>query len=232
MRALKTLLVSAGALKRQALEGKGDLSGNELAAAEKEALIVGACNNVLPKLVAEDMDVFTQILGEVFPGAQVAKMEDEKAREHIAAVCKEHEFVPGDKFVQKILQLKQVIEMRHGIMVVGKAGKSAALRTLLTVLERMDKVKGEMYVIDPKAIEKDCLYGSLDGTTLEWTDGVVTSILRKIIDNQKGESDRRHWIVFDGDVDVSFYRSWDSLIIWPFSHHFSSVFRSQNGLKT
>lgn len=30
---------------------------------------------------------------------------------------------------------------------------------------------------------------------------VFTSILRRIIDNQKGESDRRHWIVFDGDVD-------------------------------
>jgi hypothetical protein len=52
-------------------------------------------------------------------------------------------------------------------------------------------------------MSKDRLYGSLDGTTLEWTDGVVTSLLRKIIDNQKGESDRRHWIVFDGDVDVS-----------------------------
>jgi dynein heavy chain 1, cytosolic len=87
-------------------------------------------------------------------------------------------------------------------MVVGKSGKSAALKVLLTVLERMDGVKGETYVIDPKAIKKDQLYGSLDGTTLEWTDGVVTSILRKVIDNQKGESDRRHWIVFDGDVDV------------------------------
>ena len=53
LRALKTLLVSAGALKRKALEGKGDLAGDELAVAEKNALIVGACNNVLPKLVAE-----------------------------------------------------------------------------------------------------------------------------------------------------------------------------------
>jgi dynein heavy chain 1 len=158
---------------------------------------------VLPKLVAEDMEVFTGILGEVFPGAEVAKMEDEKAREHIATVCKDHCYVPAEPFVQKILQLKQVIEMRHGIMIVGKSGKSAALKVLITVLERLDGVKGEIYVIDPKSMSKDRLYGSLDGTTLEWTDGVVTSLLRKIIDNQKGESDRRHWIVFDGDVDVS-----------------------------
>jgi dynein heavy chain 1 len=203
LRALKTLLVSAGALKRKALEGKGSLSGDDLAREEEAALIAGACNNVLPKLVAEDMSLFTEILSEVFPGAQVIKMEDETAREHIIAVCREHQLVSETVFVQKILQLKQVIDSRHGIMVVGKSGKSAALRVLLAVLEKLDATKGELYVIDPKAMSKDRLYGSLDGTTLEWTDGVVTSLLRKIIDNQKGEADRRHWIVFDGDVDVS-----------------------------
>jgi len=203
LRALKTLLVSAGALKRQALEGEEELKGDELAAAEKNALIVGACNNVLPKLVAEDMPVFTSILEEVFPGSEVAKMEDAKAREEIVGACEEHQFVAAESFIQKVLQLKQVIETRHGVMVVGKCGKTAALTVLLQVLEKLDGKKGDMYVIDPKAISKDKLYGSLDGTTLEWTDGVVTSLLRRIIDNQKGESERRHWIVFDGDVDVS-----------------------------
>lgn len=28
--------------------------------------------------------------------------------------------------------------------------------------------------------------------------GIFTSILRTILDNQRGEADRRHWIVFDG----------------------------------
>lgn len=213
LRALKTLLVSAGALKRQALEGKEEMKGDELAAAEKNALIVGACNNVLPKLVAEDMPVFTSVLEEVFPGSEVAKMEDAKAREEIVAACEKHQFVPAEKFIQKVLQLKQVIETRHGIMVVGKCGKTAALTVLLQVLEKLDGKKGDMYVIDPKAISKDKLYGSLDGTTLEWTDGVVTSLLRRIIDNQKGESERRHWIVFDGDVDVSTVQQ----IIWRFN---------------
>ena len=58
-------------------------------------------------------------------------------------------------------------------------------------MEKIDGVKGELYVIDPKAIEKEKLYGDLDGTTLEWTDGIFTSLLRKILDNQKGESERR-----------------------------------------
>jgi dynein heavy chain 1, cytosolic len=205
LRALKTLLVSAGALKRQAIDGKVDLSDDLLMMAEKDALIIGACNNVLPKLVAEDMPVFHKILEEVFPGSKVAQMEDALARDAIADGCKDYEFVASESFVQKVLQLKQVIESRHGVMVVGKAGKSAALKVLMKVLEKLDGVKGEMYVMDPKALSKDKLYGSLDGTTLEWTDGVVTSLLRKIIDNQKGESDRRHWLIFDGDIDVSIF---------------------------
>lgn len=33
-------------------------------------------------------------------------------------------------------------------------------------MEKTDKIKGESYVIDPKAINKDELYGKLDSTTL------------------------------------------------------------------
>jgi len=52
-------------------------------------------------------------------------------------------------------------------MVVGPsgAGKSAAWNVLLNSLHRVDKVKGDAYVIDPKAISKDELYGKLDPTT-------------------------------------------------------------------
>lgn len=203
LRALKTLLVSAGALKRQALEGMGELEGEILAEEEKKALIVGACNNVLPKLIAEDMVIFGQVLEEVFPGSEVSKMDDDRLKEEMMKICEGSGLSASDSFIQKILQLNQVLEMRHGVMVVGPCGvgKSSALEVLLKSLEKVDGTKGAMYKIDPKATGKEKLYGNLDGTTLEWTDGVFTSLLRRIIGNQKGESERRHWIVFDGDVD-------------------------------
>lgn len=61
-------------------------------------------------------------------------------------------------------------------MIVGPSGvgKSAALRTLMKGMEEEDGVKGELYIIDPKAVDKEALYGVLDGTTLEWTDGKLT----------------------------------------------------------
>jgi dynein heavy chain 1 len=51
-------------------------------------------------------------------------------------------------------------------------------------------------------VYKDALYGMLDPTTREWNDGLFTHILRKIVGDVRDESSMRHWIIFDGDVDL------------------------------
>lgn len=58
-------------------------------------------------------------------------------------------------------------------MLVGPVGtgKSAAWRVLLDALERLDGKKGYSYILDAKSVPKEQLYGRLDPTTLEWTDG-------------------------------------------------------------
>ncbi len=88
-------------------------------------------------------------------------------------------------------------------MLVGPeaTGKTATWTVLLESLKRLDGIEGVSYVIDPKALDKERLYGQLDHTTREWSDGLVTHIVRRIIENARGESSKRHWIVFDGDVD-------------------------------
>ena len=52
-------------------------------------------------------------------------------------------------------------------MLVGPCGcgKTAAWKVLLEALQGVDKVKGDHYIIVPKAISKDELYGRLDNTT-------------------------------------------------------------------
>ena len=61
-------------------------------------------------------------------------------------------------------------------------------------------------------MSKEALYGSLDSTTREWTDGLFTGILRKIVDNLRGEDSKRHWIVFDGDVDPDWVENLNSVL--------------------
>jgi len=203
LRALKTLLVSAGGLKRKAMESIDPVEGDALFEIEKQVLIQGACNNVIPKLVAEDLVIFSERLESIFPGSEVAKMEDDNLKNELIKICATENLVAGNVWMQKILQLKQVLDMRHGVMLVGPSGsgKSSALRVLMKGLEKINEKKGNVHIIDPKAMDKEGLYGILDGTTMDWTDGVFTSLLRGILSNQRGEADQQHWIIFDGDVD-------------------------------
>ncbi|KAJ2620207.1 Cytoplasmic dynein 1 heavy chain 1, partial [Coemansia sp. RSA 1290] len=99
-------------------------------------------------------------------------------------------------------------------MLVGAAGsgKTKAWQVLLAALERVDGVEGVSHVIDPKAVSKEALYGTLDATTREWRDGLFTHLLRKIIDSVRGESSRRQWIVFDGDVDPEWVENLNSVL--------------------
>lgn len=117
-------------------------------------------------------------------------------------------------FVMKVLQLYQISNLNHGLMMVGPSGsgKSTAWRTLLKALERIEGVEGVAHVIDPKSMSKEALYGVMDPNTREWTDGLFTHILRKIIDNVRGEINKRQWIIFDGDVDPEWVENLNSVL--------------------
>lgn len=154
------------------------------------------------------------MLADVFPGVDYFPVDLEALREKIMEVCAERRLVTGEKWIAKILQLYQIQKIQHGLMMVGPSGsgKTNAWRVLLAALERLDGTEGVAYVIDPKAIHKEALYGTLDPTTREWNDGLFTHILRKIVDDVRGESGKRHWIIFDGDVDPEWVENLNSVL--------------------
>lgn len=143
------------------------------------------------------------LVEDVFPGVEYLPVDLGDLKAKIAEVCAERHLVVGEAWLDKVIQLYQIQNISHGLMMVGPSGsgKSQAWQLLLDALERVDGIEGTSYVIDPKAIDKEALYGTLDPTTREWNDGLFTHILRKIVDNVRGETTKRHWIVFDGDVD-------------------------------
>lgn len=138
-------------------------------------------------------------------------------REQIVKVCSERRLEDGERWIAKILQLYQIQKIQHGLMMVGPSGsgKTNAWQVLLAALERLDGVEGVSYVIDPKAMHKDALYGTLDQTTREWNDGLFTHVLRKIVDDVRGESSKRHWIIFDGDVDPEWVENLNRSVLQP-----------------
>lgn len=217
LRALKAVLVSAGQLKREHMLNGGDADAGadvSIDMSEQEILIQSVSETIVPKLIAEDVPLLKSLLSDVFPGVEYKPVNLDVLRGHIAAVCAERHLVEGGLWTEKVLQLYQIQKISHGLMLVGPSGtgKTQALQVLLAALERLEGQEGVSYVIDPKAVSKESLYGTLDPTTREWNDGLFTQVLRKIIDNVRGESTKRHWIVFDGDVDPEWVENLNSVL--------------------
>nr|CAH0105434.1 unnamed protein product [Daphnia galeata] len=116
--------------------------------------------------------------------------------------------------MKKVLELYESSQVKHGLMLVGPSGsgKSSALRILFKSLERLEGTEGVAIVIDRKATTKEALFGVLDPDTHQWTDGPFTRILRNIINNVREEINKRHWIIFHGDVDPELVENLDSVL--------------------
>jgi dynein heavy chain 1 len=193
----------------------------------------------MPKLIAEDIPLFVSLLTAVFPNYSVPVMEDNRLIEIIKSICEELHYEMNDHWIEKILQLKQIQDIRHGIMLVGptSTGKTTTWKVLLRALNKLDAMnsgterttgtsgstrEGDYYIIDAKSIRKDKLFGSLDPNTLEWTDGIFTKILRRLIDQNNNNNNnnnttvtgggKRTWIVFDGDVDPEWAENLNSVL--------------------
>ncbi|KAG9509180.1 Dynein heavy chain, cytoplasmic, partial [Fragariocoptes setiger] len=231
LRALKSVLVSAGNIKREQMsQSSEDHHSVDERLREQQILMQSVCETMKPKLVAEDVPLLSSLLCDVFPNVTYSESSMSELRSHIAHVCaqmslvcgtdaKIHEGnqltnIEGNAWLEKVLQLYQISKLNHGLMMVGPSGcgKSSACRVLLRALERMDGIESVEHIIDPKAISKDVLYGTLDPNTREWSDGLFTHILRKIIDNVRGEINKRHWIIFDGDVDPEWVENLNSVL--------------------
>lgn len=72
----------------------------------------------------------------------------------------------------QVIQLKELLHVRHSIFIVGKAGtgKTQIWKTLhRTYLNA--KLKPHYSVIEPKAVTNDELFGIINPATREWKDG-------------------------------------------------------------
>lgn len=214
LRALKSVLVSSGGLKRSRIMAPSSQTDSDDASIEPQIIVQSIRETIAPKLIREDVGTLLSIQERDFPGIEYVPAENAELNAAIQTIAQEHNFSTTDAWITKILQLNQIQNIHHGVMMVGSSGsgKSSIWKALLQALQVVESTEGVSHVIDSKVMSKEALYGSLDSTTREWTDGLFTSILRKIVDNLRGEDAKRHWIVFDGDVDPEWVENLNSVL--------------------
>lgn len=111
MRAVKSVLVMAGQLKR-----------SFPSLSENVVLIRSLRDSNLPKFLAEDIPLFKGILQDLFPGVEVAGNETRALVATIESTFVGRGLTVLAPIVDRVVQLYDTMQVRHGVMLVGPTG--------------------------------------------------------------------------------------------------------------
>ncbi|VDL92009.1 unnamed protein product [Schistocephalus solidus] len=225
LRALRSVLGMAGNIRRADPDCREDI------------LLMRALKDTnLPKFVHEDVPLFLGLVQDLFPGVElVLQSSAPELVVAVNAVMKHQRYFVVEEQVQKIIQLRDTLAVRHSVMLVGPTlgGKSVVLNTLANaqkirrsavpkynnaLIKRPIKfgnicslgINTKLHVINPKDRTVNELYGILDPASREWTDGLLSLIFRNI--NQPTDQNERRYLVFDGDVDALWIENMNSVM--------------------
>ncbi|XP_070257562.1 dynein axonemal heavy chain 14 [Myotis yumanensis] len=199
LRALKTIIMMA-AKKRKFKSNTSD----GLSEAEETLIIIEAVREAsLPTCTASDVLPFENIIRDTFPEATVSPVS-QAALEKVVALATQLlglQQWPAQK--EKIIQFHNQLQACVGVMLVGPTGggkttvrrileraltllpiEELILRTELTSsISQIPGRKGKVdtWVLNPKGVTVSELYGQLDPNTMEWTDGLLSAIIRNYV---------------------------------------------------
>lgn len=210
LRALKNTLVKCGLIKRS-LDDNLNNNGESF---ERKLIIRSIKETITPKLLKQDELILNKLQEKYFPNITYDTYDNSKFITQLQKYGSENGLVVSENFITKALQLYQIQNSHHGIMLVGDSGsgKTTIWKLVLKSMSEVESFDSLSFIIDCKVMSKDSIYGSLDLVTRDWTDGLFTSILRKIKNNLRGELSKNIWIIFDGDIDPEWVENLNSVL--------------------
>ncbi|RDD42081.1 Dynein beta chain, ciliary [Trichoplax sp. H2] len=199
LRAIKSVLVVAGSLKR-----------SDRQRPEDQVLMRALRDFNTPKIVTDDLPVFLGLISDLFPSLDVPRKRDLELEAIVKTSTQQLNLQPEDSFILKVVQLDELLAVRHSVFVIGAAGtgKTQILRTLHKTYQNQ-KRKPVWHDMNPKAVTTDELFGCINSATREWKDGLFSVSMRDLA-NLSGDGPK--WIVLDGDIDPMWIESLNTVM--------------------
>lgn len=171
----------------------------------------------IAKLTSDDFPLFNGIMSDIFPGVSIPAVDYEEFLVSIEKSLIDMGLQTIPAAVTKVIQLFETKNSRHSVMLLGNTGtaKSVTWEVLKRSFAKMKELgkpgwnEALEYPINPKALSLGELYGEYNLATGEWFDGVLSSIMRKIC-NDEGPDQK--WMLFDGPVDAVWIENMNSVM--------------------
>ncbi|XP_025080372.1 dynein heavy chain 2, axonemal-like isoform X3 [Pomacea canaliculata] len=184
---------------------------------DEELIVLSMKDMNVPKLTSADLPLFNGIMLDLFPGVEVAAVDYTVLGKALEKELRSQKLQVTPHAVTKIIQLYETKMSRHSVMSVGstQAAKSVSWHILQAAMTNLclggdnnfQVVKD--FPLNPKALSLAELYGEFDLSTNEWSDGVLSSVMRNTCSDDKLDE---KWIVFDGPVDTLWIESMNSVM--------------------
>ncbi|XP_059179969.1 dynein axonemal heavy chain 6 [Centropristis striata] len=210
MRAVKSVLVMAGSLKRE----NPHLS-------EDVVLIRALRDSNLPKFLTDDVVLFGGILSDLFPGVSIPEHDYGVLHTTIQDSLVKRNLQPLESMTKKVIQLYETMLVRHGVMLVGPTGggKTTVYSILADTLESLHRTGHSAnnpfyqlvrtYILNPKSVTMGELYGEVNTLTLEWRDGLMALSVRDAVNDT---TDDHKWVICDGPVDALWIENMNTVL--------------------
>jgi len=204
LRALKSVLVMAGGMKRDPAN----------ASLSEDSVLMRALRDMnVPKFIFEDVPLFLGLIDDLFPGLDCPRVQQASLKDAVDAKLEEGGYKILYDQVDKTIQLYETMLTRHTTMIVGPTGGGKSV-----VMFTLQKAQGELglptklFILNAKAQTVNELYGVLDPVTREWADGMLSNIFRDVNKPLPHGKDERRYIVFDTDVDAVWVENMNSVM--------------------